>query len=83
MCGARLYRAFNQSRRSPIVGIVDDVFFLCAMSWDALVNIEPHERLLILQGKLDLCLQLPETYFDDQTGIEALWRTLITNIDGE
>ena len=82
VCGARLYRAFSQIRRSPEPTIVNDVLFLCAMRWDTIADIELTERPFPLQGNFDLCLQLPDIYFNGQTRIEALWRTLIADTDG-
>lgn len=80
---AGLYRAFNLVRRSPEPTIVDDVFFLCAMRWDALADIALTGRPFALQGQMDLCLQLPKIYLNGQTRVEALWRTLIGDTDGE
>lgn len=83
ICQAGLYRAFNLVRRSPEPMIVDDVLFLCAMRSDALADIELTGHPFALQGKMDLCLQLPKIYSNGQTRVEALWRTLIGDTDGE
>ena len=83
ICGARLYRAFDQGRQSPELKIVDDVFSLCAIRWDAIADIEPPACPFTLQGEMDLCLQLPEIYFNGQTRVEALSRTLIADTDAE
>jgi hypothetical protein len=83
ICKAELYSAFNRARRSPELTIVDDVFFLCAVRWDAIAEIELPGGPFALQGKMDLCLQLPKIYFNGQTRVEALWRTLIADTDGE
>jgi Heterokaryon incompatibility protein (HET) len=82
ICEAGLYRAFDLNRRSPKLTIVDDVFSLCAIRWDAIAKVEHPEGPFALQGKMDLCLQLPKIYFHGQTRVEALWRTLIADTDG-
>lgn len=83
VCGSGLYRAFSQIRRSPELTFVNDGLFLCAMRWDTIAYIELPARPFPLQGKMDLCLQLPKIYFNCQTRIEAFWRTLIADTDGE
>ena len=83
VCGAKLYCAFNITQRSPQLMIVDDTFFLCAMRWETIVEMELPRGSFALQGKLNLCLQLPKTYFNGQTRVEAFWRTLIADTDGE
>jgi hypothetical protein len=83
ICQGGLYRAYNLVGHSPDPKIVDDVFFLCAMRWDTIANIELTEHPFALQGQMDLCLQLPKIYLNGQTRVEALWRTLIGDTDGE
>ena len=82
ICGAGLYRAFNLVRRALEPKIVGDIFFLCAIRWDAIADIELNGRPFALQGQMDLCLQLPKIYLNGQTRVEALWRTLIGDTDG-
>lgn len=80
---AKLYRAFNLARRSHELTIMDDVFCLCAVCWNAITVTELPDGPFALQGAMDLCLELPRIYSNGQTRVEALWRTLIADTDSE
>ncbi|KAH7361168.1 hypothetical protein BKA66DRAFT_444924 [Pyrenochaeta sp. MPI-SDFR-AT-0127] len=83
ICHTRLYCAFNLVPYSPEPTIVENEFFLCAMRWGTMTYTELTGRPFVLEGQMDLCLQLPEIYSNGQTRVDALWRTLIRDADGE